>query len=138
MRPGEASCGDHFLHFHAGVSQRNVLAHRAVEEDVLLQDDADLPPHPGRVGDVQVHAVHQHAARLRHIEALHQPCEGALAGAGGPYDPQNLPRRNLQRDLLHHQGAVGAVAEGDVVRPRMSPRMGGRWHGPRRQAQASC
>src|SRR5262245_33462191 len=47
VRAGEPRRGDDALEPHGRVGERDVLAHRTVEQHVLLQHDADLAPQPG-------------------------------------------------------------------------------------------
>src|ERR1051326_3564538 len=54
MRAGEPRRRDHALERHARIGERDVLAHRAVEQHVLLQHDADLAAQPGRVGNRKI------------------------------------------------------------------------------------
>ena len=63
----------------AGVGEGDILAHRAVEKHVLLQDDADLAAQPCRVGHGEIHAVDQDAPALRDVEALDKFRDRALA-----------------------------------------------------------
>src|SRR5215831_4061546 len=55
---------------HAGIDERNILAHRAVEQDILLQNHADLTPQPGRVDHCEIDAIKQHTAAFGRIEML--------------------------------------------------------------------
>ena len=63
----------------------------------------------------QIDAVDQHAAALRHVEALDQLGERALAGARGADDADHLPRRHVEADVVQHFRAVDAIAESDVL-----------------------
>src|SRR5262245_59237546 len=56
---------DYALHRHCGVGERDILAHRAIEQHVFLQDDADLAAEPCWVGQGEIHAVDQNASALR-------------------------------------------------------------------------
>jgi hypothetical protein len=47
-------------------------------------------------------------------EADEQIHQRGLAGAGGPHDRDDLPRRGFQRDPPQY-GSAGLVAEGHVV-----------------------
>ena len=81
----------------AGIGERDVLAHRAVEQDVLLQHDADLPAQPGGVDRREIDAVDQHAAALGHVEALDQLGERALARARAADDADDCPAARRAR-----------------------------------------
>ena len=95
--------------------QGDIVAHRTVEQHVLLEHHADLPPQPGRVGHHQIHAVDQHAAALRHVEPLHQFCEGALARTRRADDADGLAGRNIEGDVVQDFRSVEAVAKRDVL-----------------------
>src|SRR2546430_13165007 len=43
VRARELGCGNNALHRPRGVTKRDVVANGAVEQNVLLQDDANLP-----------------------------------------------------------------------------------------------
>ena len=47
---------------HGGIGERDVVVDRAIEENVLLQDDADLPAQPAGIELGDVDAVEQHRA----------------------------------------------------------------------------
>ena len=79
MGAGERGSSDHALHGNGWIDERDVVAHRSVEQHVLLQHHADLTAQPGDVDHREVDAVHQHASALRDIEALDELGERALA-----------------------------------------------------------
>ncbi len=79
MRAGKLGRGDDALDRHRRIGERDIVADRAVEQHVLLQNDADLPAQPGGVDHGEIDAVDQHAAALRHIEPLDQLGQRALA-----------------------------------------------------------
>jgi hypothetical protein len=81
MSAGERRHADHPFQRHARIGERDVLAHRAVEEHILLQDQADLTPQPGSVNHCEIDPVHQHAAALGRIEPLHQLGQCRLPGS---------------------------------------------------------
>ena len=60
-------------------------------------------------------AVDQHAAALRHVEALDQLGERALARAGGADDPDDLAGRTLKLTSLQDLRPVDAIAEADML-----------------------
>jgi hypothetical protein len=70
VRSREPRRCDDTLHRHGRIGERDVLAHRAVEQHVLLQDHADLAAQPCRVGHGEIHAVDQDGPALRNVEAL--------------------------------------------------------------------
>ena len=86
MRAGKLSCLHHTLHRHGRVGKGNILADTSVEEDIVLQDDADLTTQPGRVDMGDVDAIDQHTAALG-IETLDQFGDRALAATALAHDP---------------------------------------------------
>ena len=93
---GERCRLDDALHRHGWIGQRDVLANRAVEQHVLLQDDADLASQPGQIDHREIDAVDQHASALRHIETLDQLGDGALARARRADDADDLARLDAE------------------------------------------
>ena len=127
VRARQARRRDDAFHRHGRIGERDVLAHRAVEQHILLQDDADLAAQPGRVGHREVHSVHQHTPALRNVKTLHQFCERALARPGGPDDADGLAGRHLEGDVVQDLLPIDAIAErdmveGDVAADRRQPR----------------
>ena len=80
MRTRELRGSDDALDRHRRIGQRDVVAHRAVEQHVVLQYDADLPAQPPGIDHREIDAVDEHAAALWHVKTLKQLREGALAG----------------------------------------------------------
>ena len=70
VRASEASRMHNHHTRHGGVAKRDVLMDRAVEKNVLLQDDTDLPAQPAGIELGNVDAIEHHLARLRTVEAL--------------------------------------------------------------------
>ena len=93
---GQLRRGDDALHRHGRVGERDVVAHRTVEQHVLLQHDADLAPQPGGVDHREIDAVDQHAPALRHVEPLDQLGERALARARRADDADDLAGRHAE------------------------------------------
>ena len=61
----------------------DVLQDRAVEEEVVLEDDAELRPVVGETHAGEVLSVHEDRARGRPVEGGDEADQRALAGAGG-------------------------------------------------------
>src|SRR5262245_57751553 len=59
MCAGHLLAGNDPFDRHRAVRQRNIVAHRAIEQDALLQHDADLPTQPGWIDDAEIDAVDQ-------------------------------------------------------------------------------
>ena len=85
----------------------DVLLDGAVEDVVLLQDQADVVAQVAGVPFAQVHPVQQDFAALRHIELVQQVHDGALAGAR-----QADQRRDPARLDGHVDAEEGLVAVG--------------------------
>ena len=115
MRAGELGRRDDALDRHAGIGERDVVADRAVEQDVVLQHDAQLAPQPRAVDHGEIDAVDQHAAALGDIEPLDELGERALAGAGRPDNADDLTRRNAETDVVQNLRPIDAVAKRDML-----------------------
>src|SRR5690242_7931370 len=72
--------GDHLLHLHRRIGKRDVIAYRAVEQEVLLQHDADLAAQPCDVHQGEIVAVDQDAATVRQVETLDKLGQGRFSG----------------------------------------------------------
>ena len=79
MRTGQLRGVHHRLDRRGRVGDGDVLAHAAVEQQVLLQHHADLAAQLRGVDQADVDAVDQHPALLGRVQALHQLGQGALA-----------------------------------------------------------
>ena len=60
------------LHRDARIRQGNVVANATVEQEVLLEDNANLASQPRRLDHREIDAVDQHAPGYREIEPLNQ------------------------------------------------------------------
>jgi hypothetical protein len=103
------------LDWTVSVGDRDVLAHAAVEQQVLLQHHADLAPQLRRIDQADVDAVDQHSALLRGVKPLHQLGQRALAGAGPADDADHFVGADIQADRVHHRRRFGTVAEDHLV-----------------------
>ena len=115
MRAGQPCRGDHALHRHRRIRKRDVVADRAIEQHVLLEDHADLPPQPRCIDHREIDAVDQDAPALRHVESLDELGQGALAGARRADDADHLAGGHVEIDIVQHFRTVDPVAKGDVV-----------------------
>src|SRR5262245_34914735 len=79
VRAGKLGCGDDSLGHHRRIRQRNVVAHRAIEQNIFLQHDAYLPAQPRKVHHGEIGAVDENAPALGDVEALNQLGERAFA-----------------------------------------------------------
>ena len=77
---------------HRRIGEGDVLVDGAVEQEVLLQHDADVAPEPRRIDMVQVRAVEQHLPLVRQVKALDELGQGRFAGARRPDDANRLAR----------------------------------------------
>ena len=67
---GEPGDLDHPGARHRRIGEGDVLVDGAVEQEVLLQHDADVAPEPRRIDMGEVRPVEQHLPFARQIEAL--------------------------------------------------------------------
>jgi hypothetical protein len=72
VRPSKFGRMHHHRAWHGRIAKSDVLVDRPIEQDVLLQHDADLPPEPARIELRRVDAIDHHLAGLRAVQALHQ------------------------------------------------------------------
>ena len=114
----------------AGIGEGDVVVDGAVEQDVLLQHDADLPAQPGGIELRQVGAVEQDLALVRHVEPLDQLGQRRLAGPEGPTMPITSPGLDREGHALEDVGRARPVAERDVAEARS--RRGGQVDWPAR------
>src|SRR6266852_7957654 len=115
VRAGERGGGDDTLHRHRRIGERNIVAHRGVEQHVFLQHDSDLPAQPGNIRYGEIDAIDRDPPALRHIETLDKLGERALARTRRTDDAHHLARRYVEADVVPHLGAVDAVPEGDML-----------------------
>ena len=106
---------DDALHRHCRVGERDVVADRPVEKEILLKNHADLPSQPRDIDHREIDAVDQDAPALGHVEALHELGDRRFARARRADDPDDLSRRDAEVDLMQHCRAIGAIAEYDAL-----------------------
>ncbi len=124
VRPRQARRVHHGLDGRGRVRDGDVLAHAAVEQQVLLQYHADLPSQLRRIDQADVDTVHEDAALLGYVQALHELGERALAGARAPHDADHLAGADVQAHAMQHGGRFRAVAEVHAV--QRDPALDGR------------
>ncbi len=116
MRSRQFRRRDHLLHRQRVVCQRDIIAHRLVEKNIVLQDDADLPPQPGRIGERQIRPVDENAPFVGDVKPLDELRQGRFARSRWSDDAKHLPRRNVEVDAAKDIGRVGAIAEADALK----------------------
>src|SRR5258706_6185068 len=102
---------DDALHRHCRVGERDVVADRPVEEEILLENDADLTSQPRDVDHREIDAVDQDPPALWHVETLDELGDRRFARARRADNPDDLPGRDSEVDLMQHVRAIGAIAE---------------------------
>src|SRR5262245_6730235 len=117
MRASECRRRNDAVHRHRRIGERDVVAHRGVEQNILLQHHADLPTQPGNIDGGEIDTVDQHASALGHVKPLQQLDERALAGARRADDANHLSRRHVEGHVMQDFRNVDPVAEGDVLEP---------------------
>src|SRR5258705_12187026 len=115
MGPREGRRGDHLVQRHRRVGKRDIVAHRAIEQHVLLEHHAELSAQPGWVHHRKIDAIDQDPPGFGHVEALNELCERALAGARRPDDPDDLTGRHPKTDVVHDFRSVDPVAKTDML-----------------------
>src|SRR5271170_6796471 len=107
---------DHLRTRHRGLGEGDVLVDGAIEEQALLQDDADVPAQPSRIDLAQIRSVQQNLSLVRQIEALDQLGERRFARAGRADDADDLAGPNPERDIFENVGRVRTVSERDMAK----------------------
>ena len=106
-------------------AEGDVLAHAAVQDERLLEQDRDVAAQRGELELAQVVAVEADRAPVGVVEADEHPGERRLAGAAGADQGQRLAGRDTQGDVVE-RGALGArVGESEPL-DLDSPRARGR------------
>jgi hypothetical protein len=115
MRPGKLRGGHNPLDRHAGIGERDIVADRAIEQHVFLQDDANLTPQPGNIHRGEIDAVDQHAPALGEIEPLDELGQRRLARPGRSDNADHLTGGNGDIHIVQNLRPVRTIAEGDVL-----------------------
>ena len=104
---------DHLIVRERG-AQRDIFLHRAIEQVVVLRDDADAAAQVGRVDLAGVCTVDQDRAFGRIVKPHDQPFEGALARADPPDDPDLFTGLDVETDLGQRRGLGFRIGEADI------------------------
>ena len=94
--------------------EAHVVAHRAREQERLLNHHPDLGPQAGEGGVAQVMAVDAHRAGRRVVQPHDESGDGRFARTGLAHQRDRLARRDVEAHIVKDL-AVGAVREGHVV-----------------------
>ena len=102
--------------FQGGVrlSVPDVLDNRAVEDVVLLQDQADVLAQVVRVPIAEVHPVQGDAPAVRLVEFVQQVHDGRFPRSAEPDEGRDLAAVHLEGHVVQGLGAVG-IGEIDVL-----------------------
>ena len=85
-----------------GLAVSDVVAHRIVEQNRLLGDDADLRSQRGEGYVADVLTINQQTSRRDIEEAGNQVDKRAFTRAAGAHDSQNLTVPDFQIDVVQH------------------------------------
>ena len=88
-------------------AERDVVAHRAMEQEHVLQHAADVAAQVGGIDLAQIGAVDQHRALVGLVEPQHQLLDGRLAGADAADQADPLARLDHERDARRAPGTSG-------------------------------
>lgn len=100
----------------------DVVAHRVVEEERVLEHHADLAAQRTLLQRPQVHAVHADRARRRVVEPLQQRHHRALPRAARADQCDHLARADVQVDRLQHRLPL-LIGEADAVELDLAPQL---------------
>src|SRR5438874_1691524 len=115
VRAGELGDPDDLVQRGSRLGHRNVLAHRAAKQKILLQYNADLRAQMSQIELLQILAVDVHKARLRAVEALDQPSYRRLARAAAANDADDLAGLDGERDFLDRWGRRTRIVKRHTV-----------------------
>ena len=115
VRAGQLRDPDDVVQRSGRLGHRDVLANRAAEQKILLQDDTDLGAQMRQIELLQILAVDIYQARLRPIETLDQPGDCRLARAAAADDADNLAGLDGERDFLDRRGRRSRIVKGHTV-----------------------
>ena len=111
MDKGLAGCFQNFLASGFGLAVADVFLHRAVEDVVFLEYQADVAAYEGCVVVGQRHAVQQQCAGIGLVEFVQQVDKRAFARAGQAHQGGNTPGGNIHVDILEGGKAVARIGE---------------------------
>ncbi len=92
----------------------DVLAHAPAQHKPALRHEADQPPEPLHVKCGNVLSAHANPALLRLVEAEQQMDQCRLTRTVRAGQRHRLPRRDVERQTIQHQGAP-RIGEADVL-----------------------
>ena len=95
--------------------EADVLPHRQVVVDEILQDNAQGLPQIVDIVFSQVHPIQQYSAPGRVVEPGEKLDQGGLARAVGAHHGQGLARLQLEVQVLQHQGVCAGVREAHLL-----------------------
>src|SRR6185436_6488432 len=122
----DARRGPDLLLAGVGPGETDVFRDGAVEQEVVLENYAQVPAVVSQADRAQVPAVHQDPPRERLVEGHHQADQGALARAAGPDQRRGRPGGSIERHVFQHQGAR-VVLEAHVLKDHVAPHVGKRY-----------
>src|SRR5215472_3415146 len=114
MGAGHLRGSNDLFNRHRAVCQRDIVAHRAIEQDALLQHHADLAAQPGWIDHAEINAVDQNPPALGDVKPLNQLGESALARAGRADNAYDLSGGYAETDVMQHFRPIDPVSESDV------------------------
>src|SRR2546426_856946 len=105
--------------------ERDVLPDRAVEQEVVLEDDAELAAIVGEPQGGEIATVHEDAPGFRAIEGEHEVNQRALPRPRGADQGRGGARRRVERDVLQYL-RPGHVSEAHVLERDVAGHLGER------------
>ena len=104
VRVGHLRRGDNILRRRVEPPVGDIVANRAGEEDGVLQDKTDLRAHAVELVVGDIHAIDQHPAGGRVVEARDEAEHGGFAAAGRAADADALAGLDREIDVAQHRG----------------------------------
>ena len=100
---GQFGRGHHLFIAGVGSAKADVVHHRVVEEEGVLQHDADLAPQAGQGHIPHVDAVDAHRPLTHIVKAGDEADDGGLARARGAHQGHGLARVCMQAHISQHR-----------------------------------
>src|SRR5271167_4315297 len=99
----------------AGAAGNDVVADRAAEEEVVLQDNAEALPKMAEVDLAQIGAVELQEPAVVAIDALQEASHRGLAGAAPSDDAERGARGHGEAHPVERRHLRAAIGEGNVL-----------------------
>src|SRR5579872_982008 len=115
LGPGKPGRAHRVLEAEAGASGEDVVLHRAVEQEVLLQHDAEALAQMAQIDLAQLRPVDLHRAGIISVDSHQQARDRRLARTRTADQPEHGAGRDGEADLLERRSLGAFVFEGYLL-----------------------